>query len=217
MAPAEGSISLRIRRTIVDLPEPLAPTRNTNSPESIARFTRSRATVSLPKTLVTLSNRIITSPRVHCRPPLTSKRGPPLQGPGRPSETITTTAGVHAQRYARHPTAEHDLSVLGLDAGDPGLVGQTIEGILEVSTREHLVREVIRHFNPYRSEAVRLEDELSFSQARLPFYGDRESCAERRDFRADGHPVLVHVDACDGYLRSPLRQARDLRLGHMDP
>ena len=46
MVPADGSISLRSRRIIVDLPEPLCPTRNTNSPDSIPRVTLSRATVS---------------------------------------------------------------------------------------------------------------------------------------------------------------------------
>jgi hypothetical protein len=48
MVPRVGSSSLRIRRIIVDLPEPLAPTRKTNSPASTLRFTFSRATASLP-------------------------------------------------------------------------------------------------------------------------------------------------------------------------
>src|SRR5688572_8387774 len=83
MDPAEGSVSFRMRRTIVDLPEPLAPTKNTNSPESIERFIRSRATVSLPYTLVTLLNRIMTSPRVVAdRHPPRRFFELPLQGPG---------------------------------------------------------------------------------------------------------------------------------------
>src|SRR3712207_9198643 len=85
MAPAVGSISLRIKRTIVDLPEPLAPTRKTNSPSTISRFTCSSATVSLAYSFVTLSNRIITSPDVARRaryPPQEAARAPrPPPGP----------------------------------------------------------------------------------------------------------------------------------------
>ena len=76
MDPLVGFSSLSTRRRNVDLPEPEAPTRNTNSPLRISRLTPLSAGRAVPRyTLVTSSKRIIAI-RVCGRPSDAAVRHP---------------------------------------------------------------------------------------------------------------------------------------------
>src|SRR3972149_1531793 len=109
--PDVGSISLSSRRTTVDLPEPDAPTTNTNSPLSIVNETALSATTLGSQTFVTFSNTTLV-------PGLWGGQGPRRMVPGGCLHDLACRLRQQVRvDEAVERTVEHALGVPHLEVG----------------------------------------------------------------------------------------------------